>query len=215
MKNKLLLFLSLILPGFHQSLLAGGCSDPFLVIGNKARVSWPQYNGQPTLFFNLNDSSEITAKQTGNRMCAPSITRILLNGSEIQPLRINSRSVKLRNNPGKYEFEVFFLINSAVPFTATITLYISDQMAVGIDEEREAGSGFVLAPNLANNSFGIESTAPLKSVSIFDLTGKQLQFIEAQGNSLNIPLDTYPRGIYLVKVALEPEKIVVKKLVVQ
>lgn len=211
MINKLIIALCLCLLIPHS--LAAGCGEGYIRINTNTDLGRYQAGSIPTLFFDLNDSSLVRAHQVGSCEAFQQmrIIKIVFDGSTI--FNASAIYIRLKNNPGRYDVTMTY-VYSAITFTKIISYYISDKMAVGIDEAGGIGSGIVLAPNPADDRFRIESEAPLKSVSIFDATGKRLQVISASGNNLTVPLDHYPRGIYLVQVATESERIVLKKLAV-
>jgi hypothetical protein len=216
MKTKLIILLSLLFMGIHNNMSAG-CGEAYLSISNVGSIGYmePWDTKTYTFFLNLNDSTELTANKIGNCNDQPQFTSILFNGSEIwSPGSSSVKRIKIKNNQGLYTIKIFMWLQ-AIQRTYIYNFYISNKMAVGINEAVEINSGLVLAPNPASGQFRIESTASIQSVSVFDLTGKQLAFVPAYANGLSIPLNDYPRGIYMVKVAIDPEKVVVKKLVVQ
>jgi hypothetical protein len=207
MKPTLIALLSLFFISLNYTSSAG-CGVGYLVI-NTTLVGYSPYDDIPTFFLDLNDSTEIVVKRIGN--CGPAhIFRIRFNGSIILDNLYLTR-IKIKNNPGQYEFD----IQASPSINSIARFYISDKAAVGIEKTGEINPNLVLAPNPASDQLQISSAMALKSVSIFDLTGKQLEFIPADGNSLTLPLEKYPRGMYLVQVATAADKVTVRKLVVE
>jgi hypothetical protein len=212
MKTKLIL-LSLLFIGLSHNTSAG-CGKSYLSITGKATLSYDYWQdpGPVTVFVNADDSSELRMGTIGHCFSSRKIISIVLNGAPVPWTGIDR--TKIRNNLGLYEVRISFVI-SAITYTQAMSFYFSPQAAVGIEEAGEVSADLLLAPNPASGQFRIESTASIRSVSVFDLAGRQLNFVESHGNGLSIPLDNYPRGIYLVKVVIEPDKIALRKLMVQ
>jgi Secretion system C-terminal sorting domain len=68
--------------------------------------------------------------------------------------------------------------------------------ATGIEDEQNLG--FQLYPNPTQTSFRIESPSEILSISIQDLAGKSIDFIQKENNQVEIP--EAAAGLYVVKI---------------
>lgn len=58
-------------------------------------------------------------------------------------------------------------------------------------------------PNPASTIFTIEASSDIKSVQLYDIQGRQLQALSAEGQSRQIDVSALPSGIYFVKAATQ------------
>lgn len=72
-----------------------------------------------------------------------------------------------------------------------------------------------VSPNPAHNFVKVKSDGNIKGISIYDIAGKQLSFIENPGQSSSLDVSGFQSGIYLIRFQLEDGKIVAKKLIIQ
>jgi len=80
-----------------------------------------------------------------------------------------------------------------------------------------AGNNFMLYPNPAKNSINITATVSgnaIKSVKIYDLTGKIIYTTKANAESLIVDTSTFAAGTYLAEVINSKNDKTIKKLII-
>ncbi|MBS4062750.1 MAG: DUF4623 domain-containing protein, partial [Bacteroidetes bacterium] len=89
---------------------------------------------------------------------------------------------------------------------------IGDEVNVGFFERNTAS--FNLFPNPANTSFNVSSESMIKSVIIYDVTGKVCREISGNDYQVNIDTDGLSNGLFLVRVKTD-NGISSRKLLIQ
>ncbi|GGG41225.1 T9SS type A sorting domain-containing protein [Bizionia arctica] len=86
--------------------------------------------------------------------------------------------------------------------------YTASQLSV---EGYESNSTFVY---LKDQQFYLKSTKNIKSIDLYDVTGKQLPAykVSANSNTFNAPFQ-YPRGVYIAVIKLDDNVVITKKLI--
>ncbi len=144
------------------------------------------------------------------------------NGGEIKKIFFNdtligssisySQCVKFLAKPGEYNIISSRSDGLFIQATLIVTNAI---LNVGMAEKINTNQFIILFPNPSKESVIINSSEEnLKSVSIFNMNAQLLEYIETNANAITVPLNQYPQGIYIVKVATLSDKIAIKKLIV-
>ena len=95
--------------------------------------------------------------------------------------------------------------NRTLDVTGTLVMdtvcYGSCISCEGINVNEETAEGFSIYPNPVQNSFMVQSTNMVKSISIFDNTGKRIELpLVALNNTVQVNTESLPSGIYHVQV---------------
>ncbi|MBN2669921.1 MAG: T9SS type A sorting domain-containing protein, partial [Bacteroidales bacterium] len=85
---------------------------------------------------------------------------------------------------------------------------------VGVEEVVEKAKGFTLVPNPARDYVSIVETIHELSLQhelyLLDLTGKIVKQFKMQGSELKIQVGDLEKGIYLVKIGTETQKLIIE-----
>jgi len=119
---------------------------------------------------------------------APKIARSNLNGSEIEEL-----------------------ISDDLSFPTGIGLLLETSTATY--EEKEANLNILPNPN--SGVFKIESDQTIKHVTIFGVNGKVLVSKSINQPNVNIEMNSFPKGIYYLKITFGSQIVQFKKVVIQ
>ena len=95
--------------------------------------------------------------------------------------------------------------NRTLDVTGTLVMdtvcYGSCISCEGINVNEETAEGFSIYPNPVQNSFMVQSTNMVKSISILDNTGKRIELpLVALNNTVQVNTESLPSGIYHVQV---------------
>ena len=72
-----------------------------------------------------------------------------------------------------------------------------------------------ISPNPTHDFVTVKSDDIIKGISISDITGKQLYFVENPSQSSSLDVSGFQNGIYLIRFQLADGKLVAKKLIIQ
>ena len=68
-------------------------------------------------------------------------------------------------------------------------------------------------PNPNNKIFNIKSTVKIIKIDVLDILGSKLKTIRPNNNLVEINISENPSGVYFLKISLENENIVTKKII--
>lgn len=122
-------------------------------------------------------------------------------------------TVDVGNLPAGF-YQVNILINSNDPDNPTISVPVTLDVLVGIEESRK--DMVMIYPLPAKNLVNITATAAIISVEIFNDSGKSLQQINGNGlPSVRVNAGHLPSGIYPVRVVCDAGIVLTGKIIIQ
>jgi PKD repeat protein len=98
-------------------------------------------------------------------------------------------------------------------FSDTFT-YVVTISVTSLNELQQEGS-FSVFPNPASTNISIQYPGVIKHIIIYDCSGKQVYSCEAIKEQNKIDVSIFERGLYLVKLVDDNNKVMTKKLVIQ
>jgi hypothetical protein len=226
----LLIGFALLLGNYSYS----GCNGPKVSTSNGIKFDGtpPSYWGASTTTVYVNETDSFFLNIVGNWGCGRAVkgVSVMLNGNIVyasEPgLNTYNFSLKLRSWAGKY-FVSCSTLDGAYPFfnfEFIIPHYIQphfsdtleDTNSTTIPTEKKVNQEFLMFPNPAQYHVTLfNESDEIKNLKIYDLTGKLIHSIEINNTKADLPLENYPKGLYLVNVATLSDKIIIKKLIIQ
>ena len=148
-----------------------------------------KYDRHGNIEWAKNGSSE----STGIGVCSDNFGNIFLTGSfSFDTLIFDSQILTVGNN-----------------FPTTFTTKFANTTGI---EEKATNKNFILFPNPANFEFTITSTSQPQNtqLEIYSLLGKKLRSVELHKKNETINIESFPSGIYIIKVSNENVRLVQK-----
>ena len=169
------------------------------------------------------DSLEIKVYSLGQWHCTLAQDLFILRDSDtlikIPSFYATNTIFKVLGLPGRYKVTCNWVYNAILfPHVWEFDLIYtpSDTLATAIPVVTASDLNFFFYPNPATDVLFIESAAePIKELQVFTSTGKLYFSQAANSSNMSIPVESWPRGIYLVKVATLSEKVTMKKLLLE
>lgn len=97
---------------------------------------------------------------------------------------------------------------------AEIDTTIASETAIQ-ETGKDPNQDFLIFPNPATDFFYLQNEADkIKNVKIYDLNGIIIGYYEIDGISVQIPIQSYPKGIFLIRVTTLSNRLIVKKLTI-
>jgi len=105
--------------------------------------------------------------------------------------------------------EVTINWNAPLAYAVNALHFYENESALNIEDFESADNNISIYPNPAGNSVNIRTSSQIKSLELFDSTGKVI--FNSEG-SKEIDFSKYPNGFYLIKIKTSENETVIKKV---
>ncbi|MGE8534079.1 MAG: T9SS type A sorting domain-containing protein [Chryseobacterium sp.] len=89
------------------------------------------------------------------------------------------------------------------------TLKIQPESLSTIEVSKEASANVQIYPNPTTNSVNIKMKEKLEKYEIYNMSGQKM----LEGNSMNVPMENFTSGTYLIKILTKNQKTVTEKII--
>lgn len=191
---------------------AEGCEGPKIAVGNFYGL---ELISQSIGSFSFPKYSTYTISAFGNRTCYYKLLKVKIYLNDILILKLDTdncyrKDFVLGAYPGSYRVEV---ILSRLSTPANWRFEIIDN-PLGLEEKGEH-SFFSVFPNPANSVLNVQSNKEINELNLYSISGALISHLKPDSQSILLPLEEYPPGIYFLHVAILGEQTVIKKIVIQ
>lgn len=180
-----------IMPGDEVTFYSGNSATAEIYLISPEII---EFNGQQTLSFTAAGTSMTPVLQIGTLAIADDFSTFVAVGDEIALGEESTYSVSIPASETQ-KFIAFKFIANGAPHAAGILDNVVFQTTASVGQVEQ--NSFRIYPNPVSSVLNIESNSEVKSVEIFDLTGRKVA-VSVLNNTVNV--SSLTQGTYIINI---------------